>query len=189
MHLKPNICLQKVKVMDKNGRPMRADYFYDGQKICEIKFEFEVDQLNFMTRRTEKLGYVNGAGATPEHYAIYDQTFSVMVPSQFGEMIKERAQARAIIFDEVKAIVSAVITQAYMSQGMTYPEVLQIAGAFWERYSAIIDSWVNTGTPELRTQIEADQITPFIDFILPAALTGEPENMTIRAYVIERITY
>ena len=189
IHLQPNVCLQKVKTMMANGRPDKSEYYYNDQKICEIVFEFTVDQLNFMTRRKEKLGYVNGAGEITEYFYIYDQTFSYSIDTQFAEMISERAQARAIIFDSIKAICSGYLTQYYMTLGQTYAQVLTLLGAFWESYSNIIDAWINTGTPDLEVQLDAETNFPMLDVTLPGAVTGLENNMTVREYVIFRLNY
>lgn len=188
-HLKPNICLQKKKIMALNGRPVKSEYYYNNEKICEIVFEFTADQLNFMTRRKEKLGYVNFNGEIPEYFYIYDQTYSYTIETQFAEMITERAQARAIIFDSIKAICSGYLTGYYMYQGQTYSQVLQTLGNFWESYSNSIDSWVNTGTPSLATKLTNEDEFSLLDVLLPSANTGLQSNMSVRNYVIYRINY
>ena len=53
LHLKSGINLEKRDVfMTKNGRPTKIIYYYQDVKIAEITCSFEVDGLNFMTRKT-----------------------------------------------------------------------------------------------------------------------------------------
>lgn len=188
-HLKPNIYLQKKIFMLKNGRPNYAEYYYEDVKICEIKFEFTTNPLNFMTRRTEKLGWVNQAGDIETYWIIHDQQYSTGIATQFSEMVKERTEARTIIFEEVRAILGGFLASHYMGIGWTYQQVLQLGGLFWTAHSALLDAWVKTGTPDLKTAIEDDDFTEFLDLEIPAIVIGAEEPMTVREYIIDRITY
>lgn len=188
-HLRQDLNLSKTVTMAKNGRPAKAEYFLDGDKIAEIVFEFESDAYNFMTRRRELLGYVSRDGVIREHWPIYDQKFDPRNESHARERIRERKLARQEIMDSMKSKVETFLAMTYMAQGKTYAEVLEISGNFWTLYASIISSWENSGTPKFRETIENDTETPFMEFEMPAAYLGTEAPMTIRAYIVDRVTY
>ena len=55
--LKPDIHIQKDVIMHENGRPDYAIYTYNNENIAKIRFEFELNSLQLMTRRKEILIY------------------------------------------------------------------------------------------------------------------------------------
>jgi hypothetical protein len=193
-HLKPFINLNKTVVMTRNGRPEKAEYFLDDDKICEIKFQFEVDAFNFMKKRTELLGYVSIDGSILNYWPIHEKSYDSSNIKDLTDMINERYEARKIIFDEIKAILNSFLALKYLFNPIeedrkTYPEVLEIAGNFWNKYSGLIDAWFNTGTPKLRAEILADTNEPLLEEMLPGNLIGHSEAMTVRDYVADRIIY
>lgn len=181
-HLKSDVYLQKNVVMLPNGRPQKAIYSFNSQAIAEIEFVFAVNAFNFMVRRTEKLSYYKGSGEKSEQYIIADDYFDQNNPYHLREMMKERSNSRAMIFEEVKAFLNGVLAQFYLPQGKTYPEILTIAGQFWDKYSTPIDSWINVGAPQFRTMMLAESEFNFLD--APVS-----EGVTVRSYIINKTSY
>lgn len=182
MHLKPNIYLQKDVTMLPNGRPQKALYSYAGELIAEIEFEFQTNAFNFMTRRIERLAYYKRNGGLSDHWVIADDIYDQNNPYHLREMMKERSGARALIIEEVKAFLNGVLAQYYLPQGKTYPEILEIAGTFWDAYGGKIDSWINVGAPQFRTDLTADTSFAFLDFAFAP-------GSTVRQYVLNKTQY
>lgn len=188
-NLKPGINLQKTVLMGKNGRPVRAEYTYNGVKIAEIAFVFETDSFNFMTRRTEVLSYFNNMGEAPNSWPIHDQFYDANDPHHQVERINERVEARQAIMNEIKAKLDAFLFVVYQAQGMSYAQILAIGGAFWAEYQGYINAWYHTGTPEFKTAIAADAKFSFMNLEVPASHTGADADMSVRDYIQWRITY
>lgn len=188
-HLKPNVVLDKRVTMLKNGRPGVAEYFLDGGKVAEIRFDFLVDDFGFMTQRREQLGYVSQDGYIHEYFLIYSQDFDALNPYHARERIRERNDARQLIFDDVKSKLEVFLAIHYLSLGQRYEDVLTMGGAFWEAYAAKISAWVNTGTPALKATLSAESAFSFLDLPIPTSYSGEQDIMSIRDFVISRLTY
>lgn len=181
-HLQPNIYLQKNVIMLPNGRPQKALYSHNNELIAEIAFEFETNIFNFMIRRIERLAYYKRNGDVSEQWVIADDMFDQNNPYHLREMMKERSEARALIIEEVKAFLNGVLAQFYVPQGKTYPEILEIAGNFWDAYGGKIDSWINVGAPQFRSDLTVDVAFDFLDFEFT---TG----VTVRQYVLNKTQY
>lgn len=188
-HLKTGVNLQKTVSMLMNGRPEKSEYWLNGSKICEIRFDFVTDPFNFMLKRTEMLGYVTQSNVILEYYPIHDQDYNPMDTHHARERIRERVEARTIILDEIKAKVEQFLFGYLTAQGQTYIQILTTAGEFWSAYASIVSSWQNTGTTAFKDQILADTTYGFLDYEIPASLTGAPENYSIRNYIAWRVTY
>lgn len=182
MHLKENIYFQKNVVMSPNGRPQKSLYTYNGFLIAEIEFTFEVNQFNFMTRRTEKLSYYKRNGTKSDQWIIADDLYDINNPYHLREMMKERSESRSLIIEGVKAFLNGVLASYYMPQGKTYPEVLSIAGDFWGLYSNDIDSWINVGSPKFTNNLTTDNTFVFLNAEIS-------QGVTVRAYILSKISY
>lgn len=181
-HLLPGIVLMKNVIMAPNGRPEVAQYFYGGKIICEIKFVFTTNAMNFMTKREEKLGYYTLGGSVPEYYVISSQDYDLNNPYYMAEAVNERFQARTLIFNQIKAVCNGVLYTIFTSQGKTYPEILDIASLFWKEFNDEVNDWLNTGSSALKNALLTDTVFTFFDNELAA-------GVTIRQYIINKISY
>lgn len=179
-HLK--VYLQKTVEMLPNGRPLRACYSYEGEDICQILFVFQTNEMNFVTRRTEVLFYYKTDGSVAEGSILRDDVYDLSNTYDLKESMSERSNARAIIIEEIKAVLNVFLASIYLPQGKTYPEILEIAGSFWEVYSPLIDSWINVGAPQFKTKLQAESAFEFLDAEI------EPD-VTARNYVLSKINY
>jgi len=181
-HLRPEVYLQKNILMLPNGRPQKALYSFNNILIAEIEFIFEVNAFNFMARRTEKLAYYKKSGLLSDKFVIADDVYNMNNPYHLREMMKERSEARSLIIEEVKAFLNGVLAQYYLPQGKTYPEILEIAGEFWDKYSTPIDSWISVGSPQFKTLLTAD-----VDFVFLS--TPVAAGVTVRSYILNKTSY
>lgn len=181
-HLRPEIYLQKSVTILPNGRPDKAVYSFDGQDICEIKFEFESDSLNFMRRRTELLSYYKKSGERGEQFAIADDFYSLDNPYHLQIIMQERSEARSMIIEQVKAFLNGVLAQFYLPQGWTYPQILQVVGEFWNKYGAPINAWISVASPQFQTMLTAEEDFEFLD------LEVSP-GVTVKQYVLQKTSY
>lgn len=189
-HLMAGVNFEKKVVMMANGRPSHADYYLGDQLMARIRFVFEVDSFNFMVKRTEILSYVRKDGEMGHEYVIWSQTYDKTNPFQQSERIQERVEARTHIFSTIKAKVETFLAMYFMgSQGLTYDQVLTIAGEFSIGYSALISAWKDTGTPALKSAISSDETTQWLNLVIPAAITGLEQDMSIREYIIHSLSY
>jgi len=194
IHLKPNIVLNKKTSMLKNGRPEKSEYFNGETKICEIKFEFETNAQNFLTKRTELLGYVRGDGEITEYFKIHEKIYSMTNINDRAMVTDERQAARKYIMEEIKSILNDVLGLYYIvlppaEEKKTIAELYQLAGTFWNSYSAHIDSWFNTATGDFEAQILAETNYPFLDLMVPPQVSGLESPLSVRNYIADRITY
>lgn len=183
-HLKQGIYLNKIVTMLKNGRPNYCIYEADEVEYARIRFEFVTNAFNLVENKKTYLGFFDSNGNISQEYLLTDQVNDLASLYGLQKAVKERYKARAFIFDEIKSYINAIILQVYMQQGKTYEEVLQDGGSFWRDYSAEINSWCHIGgvsiiTTKLNTEANYD----FLD--LPSGHL----NMTIRQWIVDRITY
>lgn len=181
-HLKSDVYLQKNVTMAPNGRPLKATYSQGSIVVAEIEFRFQVTSMNFMARRTELLCYFKKDGSPSDQWVIADDIYDMQNPYHLREVMKERSEARANIIEEVKAFLNGVLAQFYLPQGKTYPEILNIAGQFWDKYSTPIDSWINVGAPQFKDMLTADTEFPFLS--VPISQTE-----TVRQYILNKTSY
>lgn len=181
-HLRENIYFQKGVDILPNGRPQKSLYYYEDLLIAEIEFTFEVNAFNFMTRRIEKLSYYKKDGSKTDQYIIADDIYEATNPYHLREMMKERSEARSMIFEEIKAFLNGVLAQYYIPQGKTYSEILVIAGNLWNKFSTDIDSWVNVGSPAFSQNLTNDEDFPVFDFEVAP-------SVTLRDWILVKVSY
>ena len=182
-HLKDGYVLNKTILMAANGRPVYALYKYEDAEIAKIKFEFETNGFNLVTRRTEKLCYFDLNGNESQDYTISDETWDLSQTYYLAKALNERYAARCKIFDEIKAYINAVMLNTYLTQNLTYQDVLQDGYSFWKEYSSDIDAWLHIGASSpFTTRIENDTVFGFLNFQIV-------DNLTIRDWIVQRVTY
>lgn len=182
-HLKDGYVLNKTILMAANGRPVYALYKYDNIEVAKIKFEFETNGFNLVTRRTEKLCYFDLNGNESQDYIISDETWDLSQTYYLAKALNERYAARCKIFDEIKAYINAVMLNTYLTQNLTYQDVLQDGYSFWKEYSSDIDAWLHIGASSpFTTRIENDTVFGFLNFQIV-------DNLTIRDWIVQRVTY
>lgn len=183
-NLKQGIYLNKVVSMHKNGRPIECIYNYDDEDYARVRFEFTTNQFNLVTNKKSYLGYFNKNGTIVQEYLLTDEINDLGTIYGLQKAVKERYGAREYIFDEIKSYVNAIILQVYTQQGKTYEQVLLAGGSFWRDYSAEISSWCHIGGASIITdKLNADTNYDFLD------LPSGHQSMTIRQWIVDRITY
>lgn len=193
-HLKPNIVLNKKVTMLKNGRPQKAEYFYNNEKICQIVFEFITDVYNFISERKEKLSYVKNNEELSAEYIIKHKIYDMNNFFDKSEVVEERAEGREYIMKEIKSVLSDTLALYYYilpapEFKKTPQQIWSIAGTFWTEYSSDIDSWFNTATDAFKTKVQNETNFEFLNFMVPIEISKEQTIKSIRNYIIDRITY
>ena len=183
-HLKEGVYLNKNVTMLKNGRPSYCIYEFEGTQYARIRFEFASNAFNLVLNKKTWLGFYNANGDILHEYILTNETTDLNVLYGLQKAVSERYQARSYIFDEIKSYVNAVILQVYTQQGKSYEEVLRDGGNFWKDYNAEISSWCHIGG----TNTIADKLTIELRYSFLDLPSGFP-NMTIRQWIIDRITY
>lgn len=182
-HLKDDTVLTKTVIMAENGRPVRSEYRNGTNLIARIKFEFETNAFNLVTRRTEKLCYFDLNGNEGQDYIISDETWDLSQTYYLAKAINERYAARCKIFDEIKAYINAIMLSTYLGQGLTYQNVLTDGYNFWKEYSSDIDAWLHIGASgPFMDRITNDSVFAFLNFEISP-------NISIRDWIITRVTY
>lgn len=183
-HLKKNIYLNKTVTMLKNGRPSYCIYDYEGTKYVRIRFDFSTNEHNLVTNKKIFLGFYNKNDSINEEFIITDENIDLTNMYGLQKAVKERYAARSYIFDEIKSYVNAVLLQVYTSQNKTYEEILTEGGNFWRDYNNEISSWCHIGGMSvLVNKLNQDTTYSFLNFP-----SGFP-NMTVKDWIIDRITY
>jgi hypothetical protein len=182
MHLKSGVNLEKKEVlMSKNGRPVKAIYYYEDKKIAEINFYFETDSQNFITKKTEKLGYYSVDGIVHDFYTIYEMNFSSDNSYQRQKRLEERTQARQWIIDTLRADIDRILTAATSNKDQE-ALVSSMINTFWVEYSPHLSAFINAGGTFLRNKFINDTAFVFLNsFVAP--------GVTVRAYIIDKLTY
>lgn len=183
-HLKQGMYLNKIVTMLKNGRPDYCIYEADEVAYARIRFEFTTNTFNLVENKKSYLGFFDSNGNISQEYLLTDEVNDLTSLYGLQKAVKERYGAREYIFDEIKSYTNAIILQVYTQQGKTYEQVLLAGGSFWRDYSAEISSWCHIGGASIITdKLNAETNYDFLD--LPS---GHPD-MTIRQWIIDRITY
>jgi hypothetical protein len=186
VHLKDGVNLIKKYEMLPNGRPAKSKYYWptvdEKNLICEIKFEFTNNLMGFMTRRIEKLGYYSIGGKVAEYTVISDRTFDFTNIQEASLSVRERSDARSNIMNEIKTYLNGFLMAYYPMIGKTYADVMNDGGAFWKSYLPEIQSWIETASTDFKNKLNADTANQILN------ITMAP-SVTIRTYIISRITY
>lgn len=188
MHLKTGVLLKKENIMSKNGRPLISKYYHptSGDIVAEIKFVFIDNEYRFMIERQEWLGYYNNEGDVPEYYLIHKRTYDFTKIDQATESIVERVTARNNIIQGLKIVVNNFLIQYHMAQGLTFTNAVHQAiltgGALFNAYRLDIYNFVEIASESFKTNLAVD--TQF------SWLNGEvAPGVTVKAYIIDRVTY
>lgn len=182
-HLKSGVYLEKKEVnMTKSGRPVNIIYYYDNQKIAEIKFEFEMDSLNFITRRVRKLGYFAIDNNVHEYYVIEDTAFSGLIPYQHQKRLEERTQARQWIIDSLKSDVDRMLTLSAQQNPTLAAALSAMINSFWVEYNPHLAAFISAGGTYLRSKFQNDTTYPFLNSVVAP-------NITARMYIVDKLTY
>ena len=183
-HLKQGVYLNKVVTMLKNGRPNYCIYEANEVEYARIRFEFVTNAFNLVENKKSYLGFFDSNGNISQEYLLTDEINDLGTIYGLQKAVKERYKAREYIFDEIKSYINAIILQVYMQQGKTYEQVLLEGGSFWRDYSTEISSWCHIGGVSIITdKLTADTNYDFLD------LPSGHQSMTIRQWIIDRITY
>lgn len=183
-HLKQGIYLNKIVTMLKNGRPNYCIYEANEVEYARIRFEFVTNVFNLVENKKSYLGFFDSNGNISQEYLLTDEINDLGTIYGLQKAVKERYKAREYIFDEIKSYINAVILQVYTQQGKTYEEVLTDGGNFWRDYSPEISSWCHIGGASTITdKLNAETNYDFLD------LPSGHQSMTIRQWIIDRITY
>lgn len=183
-NLKEGVYLNKIVTMLKNGRPDYCLYEQSGIVYARIRFEFIVNAFNLVEYKRSYLGYFNKNNQIMTEYLLTDDYNNLQTIYGLQKAVKERYKAREFIFDEIKSYINAIILQVYLQQGKTYEEVLTDGGNFWRDYSSEISSWCHIGG----ISIISDKLNLETKYLFLDLPSGFP-NMTIREWIIDRITY
>jgi hypothetical protein len=183
-HLKDGVHLEKREVsMLKNGRPIKAVYYYGSLAIAEIAFSFEADAQNFMTRRTETLGYYSNNGHLHCSWVISDDFFARSLPYQHQKRLSERVEARKWIIESMMADIDTLTFSAAASSPETAAYLSAAINQIMVDYSAQIDTFVKTGGTFFRASILNDTTHPILNTVVA------PPNITMRMYIVDKLTY
>jgi hypothetical protein len=183
-HLKEGVYLEKRDVtMLKNGRPTKAVYYWEDKKIAEIVFTFESDAQNFMTRRTESLGYYSQDEDIHDHWVISDEKYARAVPYQHQKRLSERVEARKWIIESMMADIDTLTFSAAASSPETAAYLSAAINQIMVDYSAQIDTFVKTGGTFFRASILNDTTHPILNTVVA------PPNITMRMYIVDKLTY
>ena len=183
-HLKEGVYLEKRDVtMMKNGRPIKAIYYWEEKKVAEIIFTFEADAQNFMTRRTEALGYYSQDGDMHDHWVISDERYARAVPYQHQKRLSERVEARKWIIESMMADIDTLTFSAGQSNPAAATYLSAAINQIMVDYSAQIDTFVKTGGTFFRAAILADTTHAILNTVVA------PPNITMRMYIADKLTY
>lgn len=182
-HLKSGVNLEKRDVvMTKSGRPTLVRYYYQDVKIAELTFDFEVDGLNFMTRKIIRLGYFSIDDQVHDKYIIEDRKYNGTIAYQHQQQLEERTIGRQYIIDSLRADIDRMLTTA-ISQNPTASGVLSaMINSFWVEYNPHLSAFINAGGTYLRSKFATDKTYPFLNS--PVA-----PGITVRMYIMDKLTY
>lgn len=182
-HLKNGVFLEKRDVqMLKNGRPVRAVYYYGNDKVAEIVFEFTSDEIGFMTRRTEKLGYFSKDEYIHEQWVISDEFFSGSNSYQHLKRLEERTNARQLIIDALRADIDKFLTITAQQNPTMSGALSSMINGFWVDYNPHLSAFANSGGTYLRTKFENDTVYPFLNSLVAP-------GVSVKAYIVDKLTY
>lgn len=182
-HLKSGFNLEKRDVfMTKNGRPIQVIYYFQDVKIAELTYAFEVDPLNFMTRRTVSLGYYAIDDVVHDRYIIEDMHFNGTIPYQHQKQLEERTQGRQFIIDSLRADIDRMLTAAITQNPTASGYLSAMINAFWVEYNPHLSAFINAGGTYLRSKFQNDSTYPFLNSKVAV-------GVTVRMYIVNKLTY
>jgi len=176
-HLLPDIALQKDVTFDQiTMRPTLAEYSYNGQLLVKIKWTFEVDSANLMTRRIQEICYIKMDGTEGPWFIKEDQSFDINRQDQRNEMVRERETSRSALINDVKIVVLGMLQQTRPTEN---PYTL--GGSLISTHSSSIDAFIQTGAATFKEAITSDTTLGFLDDVIA------PNGTTIRMYILSRL--
>ena len=87
------------------------------------------------------------------------------------------------MFVEKESVLDKAVAAFYFAQGLTYPEILVIAGEFYQSYNNDIQMFINTGSPALRLRVTNEPLEGVMGIVIPGS------EHTVKDFLIERLSY
>lgn len=188
-HLKDNIVLKKFISNIIKGRPDEAIYCLkqineDNSvtwlKIAKIQFTFELDEATMLCkRRTETLSFYNENDEidndyifiiSDEHYNFFNEDGIINYYDTL-KMAEESQLTLNAIINDLKMKVNAILMQIFIPQGKNYFETKEIGAKFFLKYNSEIQTYISTGSFDLRDAILNDTEFTWLDVVVASNLT------------------
>lgn len=184
LHLRPEIILTKSLTKTPNGRPQTAEYFYEGQKICEITWVFYDAPGGLFFKKEIYLSYMDSHQSLMDRFLIGKKEINFSIPNQLSESIQERVEARSAIVDEIKAVCSGAIQVAL---GISLEQVVMTILPFWNTYETERKNFIEMASRDwLNTVLAIDEDAVGNEWMkIPVDLNGT----TCRQYMLYRLGY
>lgn len=183
-HLKPSIALNKTVEKSMDGRPIKSNYYYNGDLIAVIYFEFLTTPENLVYRRSEKLKYILNNNQEGLEISIKEKTYDLTNPADGENVIKERVDARESIISNIKYFLIGIM-QANTQQNLS--EIIEVIKPFWEEYETERKDFIELGD---NSWVEALSLidlatTPhvWLNYVV------NDEGTTVLSYIIWRLSY
>ena len=183
LHLKPEIILTKSLVKAPNGRPSKAEYFYEGSKICEITWTFYDVPGGLFYKKEVYLSYVDSKGGLMTPFLIKRKEIDFTVANQLAESIQERVDARGAIVDEIKAVCSGSLQVAL---SLNLEQVVNLIQPFWNSYETQRKNFIELASRDWMNLIAGLSTTGEYSWL---ATPVDANGTTCQQYMLYRLGY
>lgn len=179
-HLQGNVSLMKKVIALPNGRPEKANYFWNGDIMAEIRFTITDSPFNgLMDYRKESIYYVKNDETYSEEIIKSEQSLNHLDPEDAAIALKEKRNSRESIVNKMKTFLGGVLMQVHT---INLHQVALMTQDFWHLYKEDLDDFVEFGLDNWRDDMAAIDLasTPFGFLATPIDANGT----TIRDYAV-----
>jgi hypothetical protein len=182
-HLKPEIALNKKVTRREDGRPDKAEYFFD--VAATINFYFIIDSdSGLVQRRTEELVYKKLDNTDSPKARIKDKIYDLNNSYDAAKVLEERRHGRALILDEIKATLLGVLSLA--NPNLTSTQVIGLGVQFFHDKEVLVNDFINLGTEDFKNDLANINLgTTTYTWLLVEISAG----VNLRDYIVSRLTY
>ena len=183
-HLQPDKTLEKYTTMGPDGRPIKAEYFYESVLHARIDFEFTKTPDNLLVSRTEKLFYIKNDDSDSPAIYIKQKTYNHGDLNDATIVVQERVKARQTVLEEIKAFTIGVLSAPPYSNTIT--QIITMIKPFWDEHATERSNFVELGDESFKGAIAA------IDTSVDHTWLASPFNLdgnTLQDYYVSRLTW
>lgn len=181
-HLAPPAALTKKVTYREDGRPVLAEYSYNGEVMSKRHFYYIVDGNNMLVRRTVLMCYVKTDGSEGPEITLENQTYSA---ANTAELFAEQITARKTVTAQIKkTTLEALVWVHYPT--LSLPEIVALGIPFIQASEVLKSQFEEYGYPFYKDFIAAcNPLTTGYEW-LGTDIGG---GATLQDYMVGALTY
>jgi len=186
-HLRPPFATRKVVTWTDYGRPLKAEYSIDGEKVAERRFIFrnQSESNPLLARRTDALYYVKKDGTlTHPPIVVEDSPYDLSSAGDISAVVGERVRTRKNITQKLNGEVLGVLMAHY--QEADPAAIIETVAPFNNETRDLQADFIELGAEGYRQHLEEVDLGATAHEWLSVPVSP---GITVRDYMVGTLTY